>query len=188
MGRKFILELFSILKWVVIIGVIVIVGRKITDEISIDATDVTNLVNVDRSKVEETLSLTLTNKPDMVKDIYQYGKGVVTVESDPDNNIGIVYIDGLRSGLHINNRKYSMYGLKIGDATLGADNNTTYKYTNHYDILSDDQNGNPSAYIYYNTQKGDCLIIVSNDFTHKITSITYFSDMKKVTENLNSLF
>ncbi len=175
----------GIIKWVVII-VLVLVGVKlISGLINPKTTDVTAYVDVDVEQVEKALDLSLEPSSNMVSKITHYSDCQVTV--DGTEGIGVVYLDGVRKGLHVDGKNYSMYGLSIGDGEFRVDDAITYKYDEYFSVLNDMMGGKSTAYFYYNESKNDCLVIIINDKSARIVAMTYFNDYKLISENLDSL-
>lgn len=121
-------------------------------------TDLTALVNAQKPELEALLG-EMNDDPDMVKKIYQYSLGEVTVDMDNDREVGIVYIDGIQKGLHIQGKHYFMYGVHIGDLETEAHRNITFPYTDHWQVLNDLVNGTSTAYFYTNKENNDCMAV-----------------------------
>ncbi len=178
-------DVFKIIKWVVLIAIVVVAAKFIIKRVNPEVTDVTGLVNKNTAEVEQTLDITLTKNSDMNTKINHYSNGKVTV--DGNGEIGVVYIDGRYAGLHIDSKKYSMYGVKIGDGQMDAEGNMTFSYNDTMNVLEDMMQGNSTAVFYEGATKGDCLVVIYNDYSNRVAAVTYFKDYSKVTENLSSL-
>lgn len=177
----------KILKRAVIIVIVIFVGKEIMDFVNPKVTDVTPYLNMTKPEIEETLDISFSSSPDMVKKIYGYTNGKITVDGNSDNSIGIVYIDGKQVGFHLDNRRYGMYGIEIGDSFLNVEDKITYEYERQYEVLTDIGQGASSATFYRNYSKGDCLVVVVNDTSGRVVALTYFSDGKKAMERLAPL-
>lgn len=174
----------SAIKWIVIVGALFIIGGKLLNP---EVTDVTNLVKASKSSVEQSLGVSLVRDPGMVKKIYEYTDGEITVDAD-DEGVAMVYIDGKQSGLHIDDEKYSMYGLTMGDLMIDLENKLTYDYDDRFDVINDMYEGVSTGEFFCNTKRNDCLIVVYNDHTSRVVALTYFNDMNKVTEQLSPAY
>lgn len=86
--------------------------------------------------------------------------------------------------MHIDNRKYSMYGLNIGDALISVDSKINFPHDESFEVLNDVVEGTSSAWFYCNTKKGDCMVVIFNEVSNRVVAMTYFSDGEKVTEQL----
>lgn len=179
--QKALLE--KVIKWAILIVVIVVVGQKLKDFIAPEVTDVTNMVHLEKGDLERTLDIELTPNSDKVRQIYEWSEGEVTVDSDDD--IAVVYIDGKQMGLHIDGRKYSMYGLHMGDAMISVDRLTTFEYDGVFHVINDDFVGYSTAYYYYDEKNNDCLVVICNDKSGRVVALTYYNDFNKVTEQLD---
>lgn len=175
-----------IIKWIIVIVLIIIVGKKVVE--FIHPTDVTNLVNMDKQTIEKTLGVSLKRDLDMPGRIYEYSEGVVTVDGGSDTGVAIIYIDDIQTGFHIDKRKYAMYGLHIGDAIIAVDDNMTYEHEEIFEVLDDVYDGQSTALFYCNYTKGDCLVVIYNDYSNRVVALTYFNNVNEVTEELETLF
>ncbi len=171
-------------QWFITIAVIAIAAVLIKNYMTV--IDVTGLANASKTTIESTLKKTLVENPRMVNKIYRYTDDELTVEGGTDDGVALLYLNNERCGFHIDNRKYSMFGIKMGMSELDVDDELTYSYDQTYVVLDDlyDQ-GTSRGVFYCNQDKNDCLIIVYNDMTGRVLALTYYSDMKKVTENLS---
>lgn len=178
-------KLITVTKWVIIIAILVFVGSTIINYFFPKVTDITPYVNSDKAYIEEQLGVSLPSNPDMLGRIYEYTKGEVSVCGS--DGIGIVYIDGLQAGLHTTNKKYSLYGVQLGYSTYRATDSMTYQYDESFVVLTDLEGDTATATFYTNSTNNDCLIIVHNNIVNQVIAITYYNDMKKVTEELSAL-
>ena len=172
-----------LLKYIFLILLVLCAGNWAMSLVSFGHTDVTGMVGMDKGQIETILQISLTDDPDMAKKINQYSGKKPTV--DGAKGIGIVYIDGVRIGLHIDSGSYSMYGVNIGDSESTTEKNITYKYEGRFEVLDDVILGNSTADFYYNKKKGDCLVVIYNDYSNKVVALTYFNNVNIVTKNLS---
>lgn len=178
-------DLMGVIKWVVI-AVIAIVGVKfIYGLINPEIIDVSSYVDMDADELAKKLDVTFEKDCDMKKMITHYSNGTVSVDGDGD--IGVVYFDGKRKGIHINDKKYNMFGISIGDGEFKIDDNLTYEYDESFNVLDDMLGGKSTAVFYYNKANNDCLVIFINDKSARVVAMTYFNDYKLVTQNLSGL-
>lgn len=174
-----------LVKWVVIIIVAVVAFNLIKGLVNPKAVDVTGYGNYDTAQLEKAIDETLEKNTAMSNKITHYSNGTVTVDSA--EGIGVVYIDGEQKGLHIDEKKYCMYGISIGDGERVAEENMTYDYTDSMLVINDIAVGNSTAVFYYNTTKNDCLVVFVNDNSARIVAMTYFNDYKLISTNLSSI-
>ena len=104
-----------------------------------------------------------------------------------NGDIGVIYIDGNQVGLHINNKKYGMYGVAIGDAMAHAEKDMKFDYNKSTSVLDDALSGKSMTWYYYNTETNEAIALTENETTARVVAITYFSDFHKVTENLEGI-
>ena len=175
----------DIVKWVVIIALVVVAVSLVKGLISPKATDVTKFVNYDYDQLKDAIDEDIEKDTDMSSKITHYSNGTVTVDSA--EGIGIVYIDGARKGLHIDDKKYCMFGISLGDGETTIEDNITYDYTEYMLVLNDLAGGKSTATIYYNTSKNDCLVVFVNDKSARVVAMTYFNDYKLFSTNLDTI-
>ncbi|MBQ3545991.1 MAG: hypothetical protein IJA34_13580 [Lachnospiraceae bacterium] len=181
-------QLSSILKTVAIILILIFIGTKIYSGLSNEITDITSYVNYEKEDIEKKLDVKLTPNPKMVNKIYRYSKSTVTVDGDNKNGIAMVYFDGKRSGLHIDNKQYSLFNIHLGYTQSKAEDVMSFEYDYSYSVINDLMDGSSTAYFYCNSQNNTCLVLVFNGSTNRIVALTYFNDMKKATEKLSKLY
>lgn len=177
-------DVMGIVKWVVIIA-LVIVGVKLVSSLITKSTDVTAYVNLEATELEDKLGITLESDSSMKNQITHYSNATVTV--DGDGEIGVVYLDGKRKGIHINDKKYNMFGVSIGTAEYKMEDVLTYDYEKSFNVLDDMLGGSSTAYFYYNTKNNDCLVIILNDNSARVVAMTYYNDFKLISQNLSGL-
>ncbi len=178
-------KVIGILKLVIPLLILIIGGKLIYDKLTSKPKDVTDIVKSDETAIEKELGITLENNDAMVHQIHQYSRGKVTVSGNGD--IGVIYIDGKQVGLHINNKKYGMYGVAIGDAMAHAEKDMKFDYNKSTSVLDDALSGKSMTWYYYNTETNEAIALTENETTARVVAITYFSDFHKVTENLEGI-
>lgn len=179
------MDLKKVLKWVILIVIVVIAGNAFWRFVNPEVTDVTPYLKMSKSDLERNLGIPLSDNPNMVKKIYAFTDGEVTVDGNSENSVGIIYIDGKQSGFHTDNRLYGMYGVKIGDAVISLGGKITYPYETTFEILNDIGQGSSTATFYQSYTRNDCLVIIANDTSGRVVALTYFSDGKRATERLS---
>lgn len=175
----------KVAQWILIAAVLIVAGILLKNYMKV--TDVTNLVNAPKSTVESTLKVKLESRPNYAQRLYRYTEREMAMDGG-DKGIGVVYLDGKQCGMHIDHRKYSMFGIHIGDSEIDVDNNMTYNCEGSFGVLDDyyDQ-GNSRGQFYYNEANNDCIVIIYNDFTGRVLAVTYYNEYRKVTEKLSGV-
>ena len=167
----------------VIVGLLIFLGKKLVSVVLPEGEDVTQYIKMNEKDIAAGLKTTFSDNAEWVPQIHQWtNNGKVTVHSD--ENIGVVYIDGKQTGIHIHTKKYMLYNIRIGMGEVEVNKGTTYKYDNMLSVLDDMKEGKTTTYYYYNQAQNDCIAVTINDTTNRVTGITYFNDFKKVTESL----
>ncbi len=178
-------DIISMAKCMMILAALSGVVLFFMNVINPEVKDVTNLVNMSVEGVEKALDVTLNENSSMISQIHQYSDGNVTVYGNGE--IGVVYIDDVYAGLHINDKKYSLYGVKIGDSESEAEENMTFPSDDSMSVLNDIMEGNSTTVFYRDKAKGDCFVVIYNDHSNRVVAMTYFKNFYKVTENLESI-
>ena len=119
----------------------------------------------------------------MTKMVPRWTNSAVTVKSAGD--IGLVYANGKRVGLHTSNKRYTIYGIKVGDADISVEGKMTFAQKGNFAVLNDIGQGQATTYYYYNWEKNEGIALAINDTSHRVVAITYFSDLKLMTETLS---
>ncbi len=178
----------KIIKFLIVVSLIVLGAKYAVEYFMPNITDITHLVNERKVVVEQSLGVTLSKDPDMVKEIFAYTEGQITVDGNSEIGVGIVYINGNQIGLHVNSKEYGIYGVKKGDTVVGVETNMTYEYEECFEVINDLMEGNSTSTYYYNRRNNDCLVVTSNDVSNRVVAITYFNNLSRVTEGLTSLY
>lgn len=181
-GNPVIKALIKLLMFLLAGAVLFFVGKANVGTIMTEGTDITSLLRKDANAIAADLGITFTDNAEWISQIHQYSKGAVTVKAAED--IGIVYIDGQQAGIHIRSKKYTIYGIQVGDGEKETYDYTSYPYDNFLSVINDMAAGKTTTYFYYNVEHNDCVAITINDTTNRIVGMTYFYDYKKITETL----
>lgn len=178
-------NIMGIVKWVVIVAVLALGVKLVAGIVNPKVVDVSQYTDLEKDALETKLDVELQNDSAMAGRVTHYSNGTITVEGDGE--IGVVYIDGARKGIHIDDKKYMLYGLSIGDGEYQIEDKITYDYESYFNVLNDMVGGNSTAWFYYNTASNDCIVVFVNDKSARIVAMTYFNDYKLISENLSSL-
>ena len=143
--------------------------------------DITEYVNRSEADISAELMLQFQDSPAAVNSVYQYSGKNVSVHAN--DAFSIIYIDGKQVGIKIDNKKYSMFNVKIGDPEYTASKNMTYVEEDCFTVVKDGGSNSESDF-HFNTANNDCLVLVLNKKTNRVVSIQYFMDYKTVTYNL----
>lgn len=180
------------IKLVVFLAVLLIAGEFVTKFVSENeldfsgTTDATKCVTMTAEEVEAALKITLTPDSGMYKQINHYTDSTVTVSGN--GNIGVIYFGEQQAGLHINSKRYTLYGIRIGDNEADVERKMTYQYDEACFVINDMAAGYSTATFYYNRVSGDCFAVIINDTSKKVAAITYFNDYRKALENLSGIY
>ena len=178
-------DVIGIVKWVVIIAIVVGGIKLVSNLLNPKVEDITQFVNADKDYVEEQLDVELVDNAEVAKKIPHYSDGNITV--DGNDKLGIVYIDGVRKGIHIYDKKYSMFGVTLGDPEYKLEELVSFEYDEYFNVLNDMAKGKSTAYFYFNSKNNDCLVVTINDNSARVVALTYFNDYKLISKNLSGL-
>lgn len=183
MGRKK-SALVTWIERIIVIVLLIIAVQRAKDYLFPEAIDVTGMVNMTTEELEVALGTSLTLNSDMAQRINHYSKDEIITNST--DGIGVIYIRSRQKGLHIDSRKYSMYGLHMGDSETDVEKKITYKYEDRFGIVTDDVKGSSNAIFYFNKKNNDCLVVIHNNYSGKVVAVTYFNDLEKMTERVGA--
>ena len=147
--------------------------------------DISNQLILSEAEIGLNLGITFEDNENKVKSVRQYTKGKVTVRSGGDLNI--IYVDGKQVGVNTRSRKYRFYNVGINDAEKDVIEAMTYKYDDSMIVINDIMDGESDTYYYYNKKNNDCLVLVVNNRSNRIADMTYYTDYRKMTEQLSGL-
>ena len=157
--------------------------KKIIKNVS--GKDITDYVNKSEEEIEKALDIKLTDAPEKVSSVHQYSNGNISVSSDGD--VSVIYINGIQKGVKVDSKKYSMFGVKIGDPAYKLEDNLKYNYTGVFNVLDDMMSGKSTTDYYYNRDKNDCFIVIVNEDSGRVVSMSYYNDFRIISENLSGL-
>ncbi len=180
--RSIIYKIIGILIIAVIIGG---AAYGINYMIGSSGKDISNQLILSEAEIGLNLGITFEDNENKVKSVRQYTKGKVTVRSGGDLNI--IYVDGKQVGVNTRSRKYRFYNVGINDAEKDVIEAMTYKYDDSMIVINDIMDGESDTYYYYNKKNNDCLVLVVNNRSNRIADMTYYTDYKKMTEQLSGL-
>lgn len=178
----------SLIVWILIIVAVVTIGEWLVNNAKISSAnaELSRVLGMNTEEVEAELGVTLERNSGMNVQIHEYSGGTVTVDGNGD--VGVVYINGQYAGLHVNGSQYSLFGIKIGDAEVHAQESMTYEYDYSSFVLNDMAEGQSLTIFYYDEDKGDCLALTYNQRYYTVASMTYFNSYEKVLKNLDSVY
>ncbi|MDD6573322.1 MAG: hypothetical protein PUF12_13140 [Thermoflexaceae bacterium] len=173
------------IQWLVIIIVVYVIFGMFFPVKSGSRRDLADYTQMSVSEIEKALDVSLPLAEDMETKITQYSKSDVTVYGN--GSLGVVCFDGQQGGLFSNSKRYSFFGINVGDTRIYAEENMTYEYDNSIIILNDYGFFLPT-YFYYNEAKGDCFAITYDSQKVKVTAMTYYDSYAKITESTSRLY
>ena len=144
--------------------------------------DITSDIMMSEAEFESKYGLSFEENSAKVSGIPRYTQSKVTVRDA--NGLSLVYVDGKRVGTSTDSSRYIMYGIKIGDPAYKVKDMTSFRYDETFDVLNDMEHGNSTVDYYANWTTNECLALTVNDNSGRVVAMTYYNDLKKMTEDL----
>ncbi|MGN0495563.1 MAG: hypothetical protein ACI4GW_04995 [Lachnospiraceae bacterium] len=172
--------IMKIIVFLIVGGLLIILGKAIVSKLMPEGTDVTKILSKPEMELEKDLGITFTDNTTWARNMIQYSGGEMTIRSNED--IGVVYIDNKRVGVHIESNKYTMYGIQVGmgEKKVYDTLSSTYQFDNFMTLVDNDGKKGTTTYYYYRARKNDCIAIVIKNNTNRVDSVTYYNNYKLI--------
>ena len=153
-----------------------------------------------QAELEETLGVKMTENPEgpSYLSIPNRDHTGFQVYSGPKKDIGVIYYNGKQAGICFDGKKYSAYGITIGDSeshlltkaeetkVLAGEGSTGYKYTYYFSKLDDiGQRGSTAE--YFLGVDGSVLVLVINDTSNRVVNIIYYYDSTRILQDIDRI-
>lgn len=173
--------IMKIIVCLIVGGLLIILGKAIVSKLMPEGTDVTKILSKPEMELEKDLGITFTDNTTWARNMIQYSGGEMTIRSNED--IGVVYIDNKRVGVHIESNKYTMYGIQVGmgEKKVYDTLSSSYQFDDCVTIVDTGKKGT-TTYYYCRKGKNDCIAIVIKNNTNRVDSLTYYNNYKLVTK------
>ena len=168
--------------FLVVVGVIVVAIKVVFFK---PPTDITPNRTLNEQQLADTYGLKFERDEKMDKYIPQYTNGR-KVEAKTADGLTVFYIDGVYSGFHITDKKWSLYGIEKGTAEISL-HNTSFIYDESFNVLTDLNDGKSKVDFFTNEATNECIACAVNDKSNRVVAITYFNDCKLATETLHKI-
>lgn len=164
-------------------GLLIVAGKAIVAKLMPEGTDVTGMLEKPEVELETTLGITFTDNTTWAKKMIQYSGGKMTIRANED--LGVVYINGKRVGLHIDSKQYTMYGIQVGMSEKEANEvlANTFQYDDFITLIDENGKDGTTTYYYYSNKRNDCVSLLMNNSTNRIEAITYYNNFKLITKH-----
>jgi hypothetical protein len=173
----------KLIKSIITVAIIGIIAILIKVLIFPAPKDLTDSARLSEDEIASKFKITFERDEIMDKYIPKWTNG--TVEARSGKGLTVFSIDGKYGGFHIDNKKWSVYGLKIGMKYDEVPAALTFSNSENFMVLNDVIGGNSSADYYYNDATNEGLVVTINDNSGRVVAITYWNDFIKMTENLS---
>lgn len=172
--------IMKIIVFLIVGGLLIILGKAIVSKLMPEGTDVTKILSKPEMELEKDLGITFTDNTTWARNMIQYSGGEMTIRSNED--IGVVYIDNKRVGVHIESNKYTMYGIQVGmgEKKVYDTLSSSYQFDNFITLVDNDGKKGTTTYYYYRARKNDCIAIVIKNNTNRVDSVTYYNNYKLI--------
>ena len=185
MGRK--RSKLNIILNILIWGILFFIAFMFYRGISFKPTDITSYADQDKDTILSTLDITVTPAPYMKDKIYEYTDKELSVDKDDKTGFAVIYLDDEYAGIHIDSKKYSIFGLQVGDAEISVENKITYEYDRSFQVIDEIERGVSDTWFFENYDNNTGLALTVNNATNCIVAITYYTDMDEITKELSSI-
>ena len=179
---KFLRNLFKffskMLGIVVAVIIVFIINQGVAYVIQSKGRDVTTLLRMTEFKIAQNTETTFHEDNSILAELpFTLGENV-TVHTN--GTLNIIYIDGRKIGVNTSSRKYRFYNMAINQPELEAYHHTSFQSEDSVKIGQNQLDVFSYSYLYYNSVKNDCMLITVNNTSHRIASMTYFSDYRLI--------
>ena len=174
----------KIAKTLITLGVLLIIAIMVKIFVFPAPKDLTSMAKSSEEEIADAYKIKFERDEVMDKYIPQWTNGS-TIEARSGKGLTVFSIDGKYSGFHIDTKKWTVYGLKVGMAVQDIPGSITFNSEDWFEVLNDALGGNSTADYYYNSTTNECLAITISDNTGRIVAITYCNDFRKMCENLS---
>lgn len=144
--------------------------------------DISYLFIQPENVISRELGTTFHEDETLVEQIPVYTNEKVTVKTDGDLNI--VYINGQKVGFNTYSRKYAIYGISVNQQEIKVARKITFNYDESTQSLQSLYGNKSNIYFYHNTTNNDCVVVMVNETSNRVVSVSYFNDFDKVSETL----
>lgn len=132
--------------------------------------------------ISSELDTTFHDDPTLVKQIPIYTDDSVKVKTDGELNI--IYINNQRVGFNTYGREYKFYGVSVNQQEVQISRKMTYHYDEIKQSIQSIYGTKSNVFFYHNSQNNDCLVVMANQTSNRVVSVSYFNDYEKVSESL----
>lgn len=174
----------KLIGFAIVIVVLLVVAKVASGIANPKATDITQYVNHSESQLSSLLGITFEENTTWAKNMFQYSGEPLTIHSDKD--LGVVYVKGKQIGVHINSKKYEMFGLQVGLGEVDVERSLSqnYQYTASIQIVDNGGLAGTTTYYYVNENKNDCVVVVINNTTNRLMAMTYYNNFRLIGKKL----
>lgn len=190
---------FHIPGFVIVLAVLIIAGlmAKIFIPKLYETTDITNIAKAPKETMESELGISLNESESFVNSLGIPNKDTTGFQAftDDGNNYGLIYYNNQQYGVAFNNKKYSIFGIKIGDSesnlimnseensTLAADSGIGYSYSSYFELIQ--EGVQYSSDYYFIGTDGSILVLKCNNNTHRVVCIEYYYDKTRILKDVD---
>lgn len=190
---------FHIPGFVIVIVILIIAGLLAKSFIPklLETTDITNIAKSPKETMETELGISLSESESFVNTLGIPNSDTTGFQTftDDGNNYGLIYYNNQQYGVTFNSKKYSIFGIKIGDSesslimnseennTLAADSGIGYSYSYYFESFKEDVQYS-SDYYFVGTD-GSILVLRCNNSSHRVVSIEYYYDKTRILKDVD---
>ena len=184
-GNKNRSKIYKAIGIVIFLGLIFLVYLGIRHLLFADGTDITKEVKLSEEEIASDLGIKFKDDDSELYKIPRYTNAKMTVRAGDELNI--VYANGKQVGVNTCGRKYKLFEIGINEPGYNVTKKMTFEYDDVMMVLNDMFEGNTEASFYRNYSTNECFVVVVSKSTNRVIGVTYYNNLKKMTENLESL-
>lgn len=190
---------FHIPVFLIVIAILFIIGLTagiLIPKLS-ETKDITAIVTAPKETMESELGISLNENESFVNSLGIPNKDTTGFRTftDTGNNFGLIYYNNQQYGVTFNSKKYSVFGIKVGDSesnlimnsegtrTLAADSGIGYQYSNYFEMIEEEVQY--STDYYFMGSDGSILVLRCNNTSHRVVSIEYYYDKTRIMQDVD---
>ncbi len=186
--------------WIILIVLAVVAAIVLTRIPWNQKTSLDAYLRLPQAELEQTLGVMLTENPEGPSYLSIPNRDYTgfQVNSSPKKDIGVIYYNGKQAGICFDGKKYSVYGITIGDSeshlltnaedtkVLAGEGSAGYKYKYYFTML-DEMGQRGSTAEYFLGVDGSVLVLVLNDTSNRVVNIIYYYDSERILQDVDRI-
>ncbi|MBO5610096.1 MAG: hypothetical protein J5929_07000 [Eubacterium sp.] len=176
-------RIYKIIGIVLLLGFVFLIYIGIRHMLFADGEDISNKLGKTEEEISSNLGITFKDDVSELYKIPRYTNANVTAKSGDE--INLIFANGKMVGVNTSGRKYKLFGIGINEPGYNVTKKITFKYEDEMMVLNDLFEGNTEARFFRNFTTNECLVVVLSKQTNRVIGVTYYNNMKQMTEKLS---